>query len=66
MLKMLRDMMVGDTMEVIRNGKVIHITKVRWNGFKIIEEDGERTDLIHAHTVEHWLKYHTVKRWVTY
>lgn len=66
MLKMLREMVMGDTMEIIRDNKVIHITKVTKNGFKIIEEDGERTDLIHAHTVVHWLKYHTVKRWVTY
>lgn len=65
MLKVLRNMATGDTIELIRNGKVVHITKVGSRCFKIIEEDGDITGFIHAHTVIHWLKYHTVKRWVT-
>ena len=49
-------MKVGETMEIVRNNKVIHITRLDVRGhFIVLKEDGTMTLPVYSHTIRHWL-----------
>lgn len=54
--KLMKDMKVGETMEIVRNNKVIHITRVDVRGhFIVVKEDGTMSMPVYSHTIRHWL-----------
>lgn len=53
--KMMKNMEVGDTMEIIRNDKVIHITRIDIRGHFVVKTERDQYTPVYSHTVIHWL-----------
>ena len=53
--RILRSTQVGDTVEIIRSDKVIHITRIDIRGHFVVKTEKEQYTPVYSHTVIHWL-----------